>query len=885
VWGGLASIDACGACVGGTTGPSACTQDCSGVWGGTAAIDRCGTCVGGTTGTVACTQDCAGAWGGTAQVDACNRCTGGTSGREACTAGACRLGAGETVQGLLDNAACALVELPPGSFHGPLRVRAGRTVEVRGAARDRTFLSGGGQVFWVEPGASLRLAALAIRGSSGIAGAAVYNAGAAVLDDVAVTDNVASILGAIVNEGAMEIRASVVSGNRIPDASTYGMGAGVYSSGTLRVVGTAITGNRADVFGDGYGGGICNDGGSVVVEDSDISGNVLASTFRTTGGMEGAGVFSYAGTLELVRTRVHHNRAETLGNDAHGGGISAWGGVVRISPESDISWNALRADYDAFGAGVYVEGRARLEMDGVRVEGNVARAGVNVGGAAVHAKQASVSLAGNELLSNRLEALPSDEPYPYPVAAGGGVVSVSEGTLSLTGGRVAGNVVAVTGSVRGGLLRVSELAYPSEADEAIVLDGVDIADNVIATAGRIEGGLVSAVGTLRLTGCDVHGNTVTSTGNYDAAGGLVHYYERRSISEEPVPVPREVVVDGTRIAGNTVNAGTYGISGGLVYVYAEDAGAVAPVFTRAVLVGNSVSSPGGWVRGGLVHLDEPRRARFSDSVLSGNVVDTGAAPPDAFDATSIQGGVIRHTFTGSSTVVGDGGLVLERSDLSRNRVGAAVGTDRASGGVLYVYAPWHYGPTAFTAALTNVTIAENVVRAAAPVDGGVLHVFNRSGAEVVFELDNATVARNDVAGPLGSVLDLGYPAPDYVPARVRLRNAILAVNSAALGDCPLSGPLSSTASAGYNLLGDVSACAATALATDLVGSDPLLGVYGEHGGAVPSLPIVAGSPAVDGGDPAGCVDGAGAPLATDGRGLPRPVGTRCDIGAFEAQEP
>jgi hypothetical protein len=247
--------------------------------------------------------------------------------------------------------------------------------------------------------------------------------------------------------------------------------------------------------------------------------------------------------------------------------------------------------------------------------------------------------------------------------------------------------------------------------------------------------------------------------------------------------------------------------------------------------------------------------------------------------------VVRHTFTGDSTVVGDGGLVLERTDLSGNRVGDPVGTDGVSGGVLDVYAAWHYGATAYTAALTNVTVAGNVVRAAGAVDGGLVHVFNRSGAEVAFALQNATVALNDVAGPLGSVFDLGYPAPDYVPARVHLRNSIVAANAAALGDCPLSGPLSSIVSAGHNVLGDVSACSAAALATDLVGADPLLGAYGDHGGAVPSLPIAASSPALDGGDPAGCVDGAGALLDTDGRGLPRPVGPRCDVGAYEVQVP
>ncbi|HKX13302.1 MAG TPA: DUF11 domain-containing protein, partial [bacterium] len=41
------------------------------------------------------------------------------------------------------------------------------------------------------------------------------------------------------------------------------------------------------------------------------------------------------------------------------------------------------------------------------------------------------------------------------------------------------------------------------------------------------------------------------------------------------------------------------------------------------------------------------------------------------------------------------------------------------------------------------------------------------------------------------------------------------------------------------------------------------------------------SPAIDAGDPAGCIDQDGDPLTTDQRGAPRPFGDRCDIGAFE----
>jgi len=51
---GGAYIDACGTCVGGTTGKAACVLDCFGVRDGKAVLDKCGICVEGTTGKTAC---------------------------------------------------------------------------------------------------------------------------------------------------------------------------------------------------------------------------------------------------------------------------------------------------------------------------------------------------------------------------------------------------------------------------------------------------------------------------------------------------------------------------------------------------------------------------------------------------------------------------------------------------------------------------------------------------------------------------------------------------------------------------------------------------------------------------------------------------------------
>jgi hypothetical protein len=50
---------------------------------------------------------------------------------------------------------------------------------------------------------------------------------------------------------------------------------------------------------------------------------------------------------------------------------------------------------------------------------------------------------------------------------------------------------------------------------------------------------------------------------------------------------------------------------------------------------------------------------------------------------------------------------------------------------------------------------------------------------------------------------------------------------------------------------------------------------GYYGSPVPTLPLLRGSPTIDAGDDATCP-------ATDARGVHRPQGAHCDIGAYEA---
>lgn len=65
--------------------------------------------------------------------------------------------------------------------------------------------------------------------------------------------------------------------------------------------------------------------------------------------------------------------------------------------------------------------------------------------------------------------------------------------------------------------------------------------------------------------------------------------------------------------------------------------------------------------------------------------------------------------------------------------------------------------------------------------------------------------------------------------------------------------------------------------TDLI-ADPLLGGLADNGGETDTMALAAGSPAIDSGDSALC-------LPTDQRGVARPLGGGCDIGAFEFVPP
>jgi len=234
-------------------------------------------------------------------------------------------------------------------------------------------------------------------------------------------------------------------------------------------------------------------------------------------------------------------------------------------------------------------------------------------------------------------------------------------------------------------------------------------------------------------------------------------------------------------------------------------------------------------------------------IMSGNVVTlTGVTIKNG---NSTYGGAIYNsgtltvtntTLTGNKSGVWGGGI-KNLGTLNLINVTISGNSSKQDGGGLYNYSG--------TATLTNVTIASNIADSDANGSGNGGGIAVRSGSVV-------NIKNTLIAGNLDKSSSTKHP------------------------DC--SGTLTSQ---GNNLVGiKTTGCSGVTNGVngDQAGTtsnpiDPKLGSLQNNGGPTFTHALGAGSPAIDAGTNIGCP-------ATDQRGLPRPVGLACDIGAYEVQD-
>ncbi len=324
-----------------------------------------------------------------------------------------------------------------------------------------------------------------------------------------------------------------------------------------------------------------------------------------------------------------------------------------------------------------------------------------------------------------------------------------------------------------------------------------------------------------------------------------------------------------------------------------------------------------------------------EATLDGVSLTSGVAPVDLDDTARggavrvnagaklrMEGGrILNSSADRSSPQVGEGGGVWNAGStfLVDMRLSGNTATGTGSGGAIYTagggiqvaYSTIERNEAQFGGAVASnggsTTLdATRVARNESASSGGAAFIFDGGGLFV----ENSTLADNTAGGLGGGVravnghasLSSSTVTSNFAPSgggisvhdvpggdvgQIFIENTVIGGNThepgldASRPDCETSGS-GQILSGGYNLVSASEGCVMPAEG-DLIGSfqghlrpiPPKLRKGASNGGATKTNALKPASPAVDAGDPGGSC------AAVDARDLPRSIGGRCDIGAYE----
>jgi len=338
-----------------------------------------------------------------------------------------------------------------------------------------------------------------------------------------------------------------------------------------------------------------------------------------------------------------------------------------------------------------------------------------------------------------------------------------------------------------------------------------------------------------------------------------------------------------------VLAGTYFLTFGCLIVL-DDVSIVGAGEAKTIIDGSNASDCVFSMQGFPVSTVEISEVTIQDGYyyFGGGILNTGDL------------NITNSTVSGNTAIIAGGGvyntgnLTLTNSTVSGNTAFLGGGVQNYNGTVILVNSTVS-GNTAYaqgsgisnyfgTVSLTNSTVSGNTagvgvgvhtVRGELTLTNSTVSA-NANGiiADAVLErvtavrLQNSTISGNDMGIEVRFLDCNGIQCYGY--ADLLSENSIVAENAGA--NCS-SNWYANFSPVGYNLTDDTT-CGFTQ-STDLVVADAMLGPLQDNGGPTETRDLLPGSPAIDAGS-AACP-----PPATDQRGVARPQGSACDIGAVE----
>lgn len=319
----------------------------------------------------------------------------------------------------------------------------------------------------------------------------------------------------------------------------------------------------------------------------------------------------------------------------------------------------------------------------------------------------------------------------------------------------------------------------------------------------------------------------TVTGTITLTSGPLFINQNLNITG---PGASQLAVSGNNSSQVFTILGTVSISGLTVEKGSNVVGVGGGIFNQGELTLTTITLSGNSATGGNGGgISNANTVTLINSTVSGNSASQGGGIYNAGDLT-----IIDSTVSGNSASGLGGGGVFSQNTLT----------------------------------ITNSTISNN---SATGGNGGGLYISD--GAPL--SITNSTVSGNSASAGGGLSTTYGSTSP--------LIKSTLLANNGAGGNC---GFFQSTAtSQGYNLSDDDSCASAFTQTGDQnnVAAGAGLSPAGlqNNGGPTRTIALLPTSPAVDAVPVADCTDTNNNPIETDQRGVSRPQGKGCDVGAYE----
>jgi hypothetical protein len=425
-------------------------------------------------------------------------------------------------------------------------------------------------------------------------------------------------------------------------------------------------------------------------------------------------------------------------------------------------------------------------------------------------------------------------------ASPGETVVLPAGIYTLTSGELAvaksvtisGHAMADTTIRAGGAFRV---LHTSGAANTVMVSGLTLRDGHVVSSIAEGGGVLNQGAALTLSDVAVTNNRADSDGVPGGPGSIA--YGGGILNDSGA-----LTLLHTQVTGNTATA-----SGG---------DGIPPNGNGGP---GSIAEGGGLMSSAALTILDTTFSGNAATATGGNGAGTGNGGPGSIayaGGVLIAPGALMASVTASS-ITGNVG------DASGGAPGPAGGTAGAGG----VAQGGGVKATVSSSAVTfgNVTVTANIARSSSTgtVQGG--GVFAAASGAGKIRLTNATLSANSASGPAGATGGNLQPS-----ASVELRDTILAAGIAMAGAQNCS---ATTTSLGHNLEDTTPSQCGLVATGDHVGTNPLLAPLQANGGPTSTMALLGASPAIDAGDTS-C-------LGSDQRGVVRPQGAACDIGAYE----